>query len=145
MQLCSKKNFEKYMAPAISKNVKEGLTQYYSTQDINENVEWVLKETMNFVIKKRHFYKAFEVITELVCSAYIAKETQKYKEELQKKFGKGQLKDKNNEFVVKDQKMADKLIEKETEAFMVEKRELGVFRYQFILNYMSKPTIEGKM
>ena len=145
MQLCSKKDFQKYMAPAISKNVKEGLTQYYSTQDINENIEWVLKETLNFVVKKRHFYKAFEVITELVCKAYIAREKQKFKEELEWKFRNGQLKDKKNEHVVKTQKIAVDLIAEQTECFTVDEKELRVFKYQFILNYMSKPTIEGKI
>ena len=73
------------------------------------------------------------------------KEKQKYKDDLVWKFHHDKLLDKNNDKIVQIKKDAEALIAEKVESFEVDKKELGVFKYQFILNYMSKPNIDAKI
>lgn len=49
-----------------------------------EMIESLLTNTQNYVNKRRHWFKAFEVIQELVCRAYETSEKEQYKKNLEK-------------------------------------------------------------
>ena len=49
-----------------------------------EMIESLLTNTKNYVNKRKHWFKAFEVIQELVCRAYETSEKEQYKKNLEK-------------------------------------------------------------
>jgi hypothetical protein len=100
-------------------------------------------EIRAFIIQRRHWHKAFEVLQELVCKAYKTIEKNELRKRLEHQHG----------FIINPQNEVDrqlkekklKLIDEELDNFSISDKELNIFKYQFVLNYLSKGTNKEKI
>lgn len=80
---------------------------------------------------------------ELVCKAYKTIEKNELRKRLEQQHGVIKNPQNESDNALREKKM--KLIEEELENFRISDKELNIFKYQFVLNYLSKNTNKDKM
>ena len=91
-------------------------------EERKEQLEFVVENTYKYVVKRKHWFKAFEVVTQLACWAHEYIEKKAHEKALftlyLKKFNVSELND--------DQK---ELLQNEIDNFKVSAEELKIFKY----------------
>lgn len=151
MSLCSKKEFAK-IEGELRGCANSGFEEFHKECTQEERAGYadkIVQNTKSYVIKRRLWFKAFEVISELACLAYQTIERDQYRKNLLTYVPKADILDKNNKDAVKKAVEAreerERAIDEQVELFVVPASEVNIFRYQFILNYMSKPSTTEKL
>ena len=89
--------------------------------------------TKNFVKKRRHWFKAFEIISQLACLAYETIERDQYRKNLLTFIPKTELIDKNNKKAADEAAEAReekvRAIDEKVESFVVPENELHIFKH----------------
>lgn len=142
LPLCSKKDFVQEWMPQLTTLMAQNF-QGMDEEENGKNIEYAVHQISNFIIKRRHWHKAFEVLQELVCKAYKTIEKNELRKRLELQHGIKQNPTNDIERQIKEKKQ--KLIEEELENFKISEKELNIFKYQFVLNYLSKNTNKEKI
>lgn len=80
VRLCSKKEFHDVIRPKIENELEKGIEEVYgpnhfeSGQSKEEFKAEILKSVFEYNVKRRHWFKAFEILSELVTKAFKLKE-----------------------------------------------------------------------
>lgn len=151
MTLCSKKEFAKIEAN-LSACANSGFAEFHKDCNQDQRAEQcakIVSATKEYVLKRRHWFKAFEVISELACLAYQTIERDRRRKVLMDKIQRGEQLDKNDKNKKTEaqatRRKREREVNEEIELFEVPSKELGIFRYQFILNYMAQPSTTEKV
>ena len=108
-KLCSKKEFNsKYKGLILEQLQKDPIFVDWTSYEKQKHSEVVIKQTYDQIIKRRHWFKAFELIQELVCKAHQTIEKHDYRESLFAKIINNdgtKLDAKNKEFNLKQEEL----------------------------------------
>lgn len=137
----------------MRKQIELGLNEFFpnlhdSPQEREKCVNDTVEGTYGFLQKRRHWLKAAEILMELLGQAYEATEISKQVSQLNYGTIKRDLVDikdpklkelKQKEFNEEEEKKRAKM-RADIESRGIPKDEVKTFKYQFMLNYLSKPT-----
>lgn len=79
LRLCSKKEFEKNFKPRLENALSAGYDEFFTgmyrgsegEEEKKKSINFVVDQVFKYIIQKRHFLKAYEVIEDLATKGYI--------------------------------------------------------------------------
>lgn len=143
LKLCSKSEFQSVYKPRIERVLRTGFEEFHGAgvwageeKAQQEHIDWVVAETFRYIVKRRHFLKAYEVIEDLATNQYKSSQKSERLAQMQLQMQR----DKQDGL-----QASEEYVNATKNAYKISEKELQIFKYQFLLNYMSQPTTSDKM